>query len=336
MASGPPVSVVTPFFNTAAYLTGCIESVLGQTYRNFEYLLVNNKSTDGSREIAARYSTQDSRIRLIDNPAFFGQVENYNAAVAQISPESRYVKIVQADDAIYPECLSRLVELAERERGVGLVSSYRLIGTEREDVGLEAGVSRLPGREACRKMLLGGCYLLGSPTTVLYRADIVRSRRPFYTPGRYHEDTEAGYEILLESDLGFVHEVLSFTRADNVSITASSRTFNSSDLDYLIVLERYGPQVLTAEELARRRVHSHRGYYRFLGRGLLRLQGRDFWQYHRAGLATIGWRLRWRDVLVEAAAELVNLAKNPGNTAKQAAADLRRRFGHSSRRPGRY
>src|SRR6185503_19754286 len=98
-------------------------------------------------------------------------------------------------------------------------------------------VSRLHGREACRRMLLDGCFLIGSPTTVLYRADIVRSRTPFYALGRYHEDTEAGYEILLGSDLGFVHEVLSFTRADNVSITAAARAFNSPDLDYLIVLE---------------------------------------------------------------------------------------------------
>ena len=61
------VSVVTPFYNTAAYLEECIESVLAQTYRDFEYLLVNNKSTDGSREIAARYAAKDPRLRLLDN-----------------------------------------------------------------------------------------------------------------------------------------------------------------------------------------------------------------------------------------------------------------------------
>src|SRR6185503_16132381 len=99
MTRRPLVSVVTPFYNTAPYLAGCIESVLAQTHRDFEYLLVNNKSTDGSREIAARYSAQDSRLRVIDNPAFVGQVENYNGALAHISPASRYVKIVQADDA---------------------------------------------------------------------------------------------------------------------------------------------------------------------------------------------------------------------------------------------
>ena len=55
MKHEPRVSVVTPFYNTAEYLAECIESVLAQTYTNFEYILVNNKSTDGSREIAERY-----------------------------------------------------------------------------------------------------------------------------------------------------------------------------------------------------------------------------------------------------------------------------------------
>src|SRR5579864_5002889 len=121
MAVGPVVSVVTPFYNSATYLAACIQSVLAQTHQDFEYLLVNNMSTDGSREIAARYSAQDSRLRLIDNQAFVGQVENYNGALAQIDATSQYVKIVQADDAIYPECLARMVELAEREAGIGLV-----------------------------------------------------------------------------------------------------------------------------------------------------------------------------------------------------------------------
>jgi glycosyltransferase involved in cell wall biosynthesis len=326
MAAAPFVSVVTPFYNTAPYLAECIESVLAQTHQQFEYLLVNNKSTDGSREIAARYCSSDSRLRLIDNPVFVGQVENYNGALAHISPASKYVKMVQADDTIFPECISRMVELAAREPGVGLVSSYWLTGDQQEGWGVPKDVSYLPGWDACRKIVLGGSYLLASPTSVLYRADIVRARNPFFTLGRYHEDTEAACEILLESDFGFVHQVLSFLRADNVSITTSVLAFNSYDLDYLIILERYGPLVLTAEELARQRAVSHGNYKRFLGRALLRCQGPRFWRYHRIGLATIGWELRWRDIVLQAARELVRLACSPRSTVKQAVTDVRKRL----------
>ena len=321
----PLVSVVTPFYNTAAYLAECIESVLAQTYCDFEYLLVNNKSTDGSREIAAPYAAKDPRLRLIDNEAFVGQVENYNGALARICPESKYVKIVQADDALFPECLARMVELAEREPGVGIVASYWLNGDEPLGAGVPRRLERLPGRDACRALLLDGHYFLGSPTSLLYRADIVRARKPFYALGRHHEDTEAAFEILLEHDLGFVHQILSFLRTDNVSIMSSVADLNSRDLDYLILLERYGPLVLTSEELARQRALSHRGYYRFLARAMLRFQGRRFWNYHRSGLATLGWKLRWRDLVPWAAAEVARLSLNPEQTIARAIADVHKR-----------
>src|SRR5262249_54811409 len=160
---------------------------------------------------------------------------NYNGALAQISPESAYVKIVQADDTIHPECVARMVDLAERQPTVGLVSSYWLEGNTPSGMGIPEDVECLSGREACRKMVLGGCYFLGSPTTVLYRAATVRRRTHFFPPGRYHEDTEVAFDILLDTDLGFIHDVLSFSRDDHRSITGSTRAYNAPILDHLIV-----------------------------------------------------------------------------------------------------
>ena len=128
METKPFVSVVTPFYNTSKYLAECIESVLRQTYQNWEYILVDNCSNDGSSEIAARYAAQCDKIRVVQTGSFLSQVQNYNFAVSQISPNSRYCKIVQADDWIYPECLERLIALAESDDSIGFVSSYRLKG----------------------------------------------------------------------------------------------------------------------------------------------------------------------------------------------------------------
>ena len=95
-SEAPLVSFVTPFYNTAAYLEECITSVLRQTYRNWEYVLVNNCSTDSSAEIADRYAKQyPGRIRLQHNTAFLSQVQDYNAALRAVSPESKYCKVVQ-------------------------------------------------------------------------------------------------------------------------------------------------------------------------------------------------------------------------------------------------
>jgi glycosyltransferase involved in cell wall biosynthesis len=321
----PLVSVVTPFYNTAEYLAACIESVLGQSYRNFEYLLVNNKSTDGSRAIAERYAARDPRIRLIDNATFVSQIDNYNGALTHVSADAKYVKIVQADDSIFPECLVQMVGVGEREPTVGLVSSYYLNGETLSGAGVPHGTSRVAGRDACRLMLLGGFFLVGSPTCVLYRADVVRARRPFFPVGRYHSDTDVAYEILIGHDLGFVHQVLSFMRADNYGITNSTRDFNPDFLDFYMVVERFGASVLTPDELDRLRTHIREVYFGFLGRALLRLKGRRFWSYHRAGLATLGRDVPWLEVARHGAAELARLVLNPESTVREAVADIRRR-----------
>ena len=73
MESTPLVSVVTPFYNTRDYLAECIESVLRQTYTNWEYILVDNFSTDGSSEIAKHYADKyPDKIRLIHSLSTMG------------------------------------------------------------------------------------------------------------------------------------------------------------------------------------------------------------------------------------------------------------------------
>ena len=63
----PLVSILTSVYNGAAYLAECIDSVLHQTYQNYEYIIVNNRSTDGTLEIANQYAAKDGRIRVHTN-----------------------------------------------------------------------------------------------------------------------------------------------------------------------------------------------------------------------------------------------------------------------------
>lgn len=330
MDRAPLVSVVTPFFNTDRYLGECIESVLHQTYDRFEYLLVDNKSTDGSRRIAEEYAARDPRIRVIENDAFVDQLTNYNGALARIDAASRYVKVAQADDVLFPDCIRRMVELAESAPSVGLVSSYSLRGEALSGEGIPYDVSILPGHEAIRRMLLERRYWTGSPTTVLYRADLVRARGHFYTPGHTFHDTEAAFDILLRHDFGFVHQVLSFARVDDDSISAELKSkYHWLRSYFLIMAERYGRQVFSDEEFERLQADLSREYHRFLGARALRLPGAAFWHYHRRDLATVGRSVSMPAVFSGAVLEILGLVLSPGRTITDLAQSLRKR----ARRP---
>jgi glycosyltransferase involved in cell wall biosynthesis len=101
----PVVSVVTPFHNAAPYLRECIEGVLKQSLTDFEFILLDTCSTDGSGAIAAEYAPRDARLRVVAGPHHVGQIDNCNRVLGHVSPRSTYVKMLGADDWLYPECL---------------------------------------------------------------------------------------------------------------------------------------------------------------------------------------------------------------------------------------
>jgi glycosyltransferase involved in cell wall biosynthesis len=281
----PLVSVVTPFYNTAAYLAECIESVLRQHYANFEYILSDNCSTDDSLAIARRYAARDARIRVIPHAEFIDQDANYNRALGYISPAGRYVKIAQADDVLMPDCLTEMVRLAAANPSIGIVGCCFITGDALAGHGLPFDRDVFTGTEACRTRLLRGGTYFGSPTCLLYRADIVRSKISFFPPNETNADTVACFEILAGSDFGRVRQILCSLRRGNPSVSdALRRNGAAAFLNYALV-ERFGPQYLAADELAGRREVLRDVYLTHLARALPVRRNKAYWQFHRQALA---------------------------------------------------
>jgi glycosyltransferase involved in cell wall biosynthesis len=322
----PLVAVVTPFHNTADYLEQCIKSVLAQTYEHFEYLLCDNCSSDGSTEIARAFAESDPRVRYIRFEELIPQVPNYNRALEQMSASAEWCKIVQADDWLREQCLERMVEAANLDVRIGLVASYYLKGNEVRGYGLPTEQQVFDGRSACCYQLRQKFYFMGSPSTLLYRADIVRSRQPFYALHRFNEDTEAAYEILERSHLGFVHEILSVLRVDNPSIMASLERFNPEVLNTWVVLERYGDRFLPPKESHFRRSVAKAKYFLFLGQSALKMRPRAFWDYHKSELDVMGWSWSWTSVFVWSLVAAATLLLNPLSTATEIVRHLRDRL----------
>jgi glycosyltransferase involved in cell wall biosynthesis len=305
--SQPLVSVVTPVYNTEKYLAECVESVLVQTYQNWEYIIVNNCSTDHSLEIAQRYERQDARVRVHNNTEFLNQMQNWNHALRQISPESKYCKVVHADDWLFPQCISRMVEVAEAHLNVGLVGAYRLDETRVNLDGLPYPSTVVPGREICQATLAGNLYVFGSPTSLLIRSDYIRNSETFYDESIIQADKKVCFDILQDSDFGFVHQVLTYTRRHNESMTSLIHRFESRRLGRLIYLAKYGPVFLGEEDCQVRFDQAMESYYRFLGRSVLERRGKDFWSYHRNELEKLGYPLSRARLIKASFLELLNL-----------------------------
>jgi glycosyltransferase involved in cell wall biosynthesis len=321
----PLVSVVTPVYNTEEHIGEAIESVLNQTYRNWEYIISNNCSSDRTLDIAKRYAESDSRIKVAAESEFLDQVANYNRALTRISPRSVWCKIVQADDWLFKDCLQRMVETGSRRDSIAIVSAYQLKGPHIGCQGLPYEKTVISGREACRLHLLTRRSLFGNPTSLLYRSELVRGRTPFFDEDSLLEDTEVCYQLLENRDFGFVHRILAYLRVDNDSITSQFEDYNPYLLHELILLKRYGRLYLTEEEFRSRLCTIEKEYDRYLGRAILFGRGGGFWDYHLKGQRAAEYRLSFLKRFRLALGAAFDLALNPKNTLEKLVARLRAR-----------
>ncbi len=109
----PTVTIYTQVYNTEKYVRQCIESVLGQTFRDYEYIVVDNGCTDGSPEILREFAQKDARIKLIRNEK---NRRNFSFSLMQEIAQGTFLTFLDSDDWWEPDYLERLLTFAERER----------------------------------------------------------------------------------------------------------------------------------------------------------------------------------------------------------------------------
>lgn len=314
--SPPLVSVLTPVYNGAKYLRECIDSVLAQTYDAWEYIIVDNCSTDETLAIAQQYQKSDKRIKLVINSHFVGAIDNHNIAFRSISTHSKYCKVVSADDWIYPECVAKLVELAERNPTVGIVQSYAINVNGVRWTGLPHDATVVDGHEIGRRWLLGK-VALGAPSSMLYRSSLVRSEDPFFPGSNLGADAAACFNSLLKCDLGIVHQILSFERIHNEALTTKVRDLDSYLLDRLGFLRDYGPAFLTHDALNVRLKEAWCEYYAVLAAGIVNRKGKEYWNYHRRRLKELGYSLYGIKLAKAICLKVVDLLFNPKQTIEK-------------------
>jgi glycosyltransferase involved in cell wall biosynthesis len=311
----PRVSVVTPVYNGEKHLANCIESVLAQDYQNFDYIIVNNCSTDRTLEIAEHYASLDSRIRVQSNPELLNVVDSHNKAFRVAPSENKYIKIVGADDWLFPNCLTEMVKVAEAHPTIGMVTSYVLVGRHIGWDGLPFPSNFVTGRDICRMRLLDKILVFGGPSASLLKTEPVQRYEDFYQPGNYHGDNTAYLTLMRDNDFGFVHQVLSYNlRGEDSRTTHYLQSFSSNLLMVIEELVMFGPDYLTESELKQRLDEELNNYYKFLARSVFDFRDKSFWDTHRERLEKINMPLDRARLTRATIAHFFDLVLNPKRT----------------------
>lgn len=227
----PLVSVCIPVYNGERFIADSIRSVLSQTYSDFELVVIDNQSTD--RTVDAVTQFKDSRLRLIVNEANIGGAANFNKCLAEA--RGKYVKLLFADDLIYPQCLEKQVAVLEapgHERVV-MTCCRRDIFVDSGRVLMKRGFPRARGvvRGCCaiRKTLRSGGNLIGEPGAVLMRASVVQEMEGFNAARNFVIDLDFWCRVLLKGHIFISGETLCAYRVQKNSWSVGTTASQFSD-----------------------------------------------------------------------------------------------------------
>lgn len=119
--ANPTISIGMPVYNGENYIAAALNSILAQSFSDFELIISDNASTDGTEEVCRNYQARDARIRYYRNPSNWGAAKNHNQ-VFELS-SGRYFKWASHDDVLAPDFLSRCVSVLEEDSSVVLCDS---------------------------------------------------------------------------------------------------------------------------------------------------------------------------------------------------------------------
>ncbi len=256
----PLVSVCIPTYNGEQYLKDCLDSVLAQTFSDFEVLLVDDCSSDETVNIAKEYADCDGRIRVICNSYNLGLVGNWNRCIELAQGE--WIKFVFQDDLINPSCLEKMLAASKPESSLIccrrnlLFEDGRIESTQKKFWSIDnllPGLTEISANDYCNTFLNKMRYdfgagpignFIGEPTAVMLRRSVFYRIGIFNPHLVYQCDFEFWIRVAVNLGITYVPETLATFRLHNKSTTAFNRSepyrlYRSITLDWLILLHNF-------------------------------------------------------------------------------------------------
>ena len=238
--TSPKVSVCIDSFNYGRFLAEAIESVLGQSFSDYEVIISDDCSTDDSLEIAERYARQDRRVTVSRNAQNLGMVRNRNAGLALAQGE--YVKTLHADDFLCsPDALGKMVAALDVNHAISLVASSRKI-VDKKSRPLETWSNFEERRPIAGPTVINRCLfeqrnLIGGPSAVMFRR--AHAARGFDEEFFVMADQEMWFHLLEQGWFSYIAEPLCAFRSHSRQQTAKDRASLAPALENRALLRRY-------------------------------------------------------------------------------------------------
>ena len=212
----PCISVVMSVYNGRPYLTKAVQSILGQTYEDFEFIIINDGSTDGSQRVLGQFAERDDRIRL-----FYQENRGLTASLNRglKLAHGKFVARMDDDDISRPTRLEKQVRFLEDNPGVGVLGGgARVIDEAGEAIG-----HWIPPKKYGRitwRLLFNACF---THPSVMMRRSLVQDLGGYADWARCSQDHELWTRAALKTRLAALpDELIQFRRSEG-SITATSR-----------------------------------------------------------------------------------------------------------------
>ncbi|MDR2616264.1 MAG: glycosyltransferase [Endomicrobium sp.] len=231
MKQNPKLSVIIPIYNTEKYLCKCLDSVINQTLKDIEIIIVNDGSTDNSLKIIKEYGDKDTRIKVIDKQnEGYGKTVNRGLDIAK----GQYVGIIESDDWIEPDMFEKLYNIA-KSNDVDIVRSayYEHCSTISKKQDKIAGwaipydsLDRIVYPTEIKEVFFKGQQVW---SFIYKRAFLNNNKIRFLeTPGASYQDLSFSFKVLaLAQSAYFVKDAFVHYRIDNVhsSVNSKSKVF---------------------------------------------------------------------------------------------------------------
>ncbi|PNQ73176.1 glycosyl transferase family 2 [Hanstruepera neustonica] len=187
------ISILTPFKNTAEFLQACLDSIINQTYENWELLIVNDHSTDESNQIVLNYAKSDSRIKLFQNNGT-GIIESLRLAFK--NSQGTYITRMDSDDIMTPNKLEILIgnlkKYGQGHVAVGKVKYFSDVGISDGYSKYEKWINGLTEKGINYSEIYKEC-VIPSPCWMIHRNDLILCNA--FNPNFYPEDYDLTFRF---------------------------------------------------------------------------------------------------------------------------------------------